>query len=1022
MRGVMFVVRVLMVLVVVGLIANCADAPTSPDRTDTAAPPIAFATASNGAGLSITTDKDDYAPGDTVWFTGAGWQAGDTLDIVLTDEPLTHPPHAWSVEVDQTGGFRDSTYVVDVGDLGVTFTLTATGRLTGESLTVVFTDGNIRIQSNKAGVTFTVTATKYVGSGNCTAGAQAPATSTIGSTPSTFTAIPGGGGGPNPPPVESFKFVASAISDQTPSAPFVDWTTTDPVVSNAGNTLCVVGFNGTRSYTANYAADPDLEIVKSAASAFIVGNNASYSIEVKNTGNATASGSGGSKITVTDLLPTGLAFVSSSSLEGWSNCSAVGQSVTCELPPGQDILSGASRSLTLTVSVASAACPSIVNSATVGGGNEPAANVDAKNTGSSGSVNVGGCNAGPTAEAGGPYSGNEGSAISLSGASASGTASPLAYKWTYAPISGVDAGATCSFTPDDVSLNPSITCTDDGTFEATLTVTDDDQLSQSDKATVTVSNANPVAVAGGPYSGDEGSNISLSGSGTDAGANDAIASYHWTVDFITGIDAGGTCNLSDPDIATPTVTCTDDGSFKVALTVTDDDAGSSTAQEATLTVANVKPVANAVGPYSGNEGSAIGLSGSGTDVGTNDAIASYHWTVDATGIDAGGICTISNANIANPTVACTDDGSFKVGLTVTDDDGATSLVDEAALTVANVNPVADAGGPYSGDEGSAIALTGSGTDAGANDAIASYHWTVDATGIDGGGVCTLSNANVASPTVTCTDDGSFKVTLTVTDDDGGASTAAEATLIVANVAPTITSLTLPLSPVPVNTPVSLSATFTDPGSNDTHSASINWEAGTNGGTVTEASGSVSGSYTYLAAGIYTVVLTVSDDDAGSDTETFMYVVVYDPSAGFVTGGGWINSLSGMYLPDPSLFGKANFGFVSKYQKGANVPTGNTEFQFHAASLNFSSTSYEWLVVNGTSKAIYKGSGTVNGAGNYGFLLSIVDNGNSGDKFRMKIWDRNTDVTIYDNQVGAGDNAEATTQIAGGNIVVQTGKK
>jgi len=37
---------------------------------------IALATSTSDDGLSITTDKDDYTPGDTVWFTGAGWQAG----------------------------------------------------------------------------------------------------------------------------------------------------------------------------------------------------------------------------------------------------------------------------------------------------------------------------------------------------------------------------------------------------------------------------------------------------------------------------------------------------------------------------------------------------------------------------------------------------------------------------------------------------------------------------------------------------------------------------------------------------------------------------------------------------------------------------------------------------------------------------------------------------------------------------------------------------------------------------------
>jgi hypothetical protein len=145
MRGVTFVVRSLMALVVVGLIANCGDDPTSPDRADRAAPPIAFATASNGAGLSITTDKDDYAPGDTVWFTGAGWTAGDSVDIVLTDDP-TLDSHNWAVGIGEDGGFRDSTYVVDVNDLGVTFTLTATSRGNPEqTLTVTFTDGSLSL-------------------------------------------------------------------------------------------------------------------------------------------------------------------------------------------------------------------------------------------------------------------------------------------------------------------------------------------------------------------------------------------------------------------------------------------------------------------------------------------------------------------------------------------------------------------------------------------------------------------------------------------------------------------------------------------------------------------------------------------------------------------------------------------------------------------------------------------------------------------------------------------------------------
>ena len=63
---------------------------------------------------------------------------------------------------------------------------------------------------------------------------------------------------------------------------------------------------------------------------------------------------------------------------------------------------------------------------------------------------------------------------------------------------------------------------------------------------------------------------------------------------------------------------------------------------------------------------------------------------------------------------------------------------------------------------------------------------------------------------------------------------------------------------------------------------------------------------------------MTDDDGGSGLAQFQRMVVYDPAGGFVTGGGWINSPAGAYRADPALTGRANFGFVSKYKKGATV--------------------------------------------------------------------------------------------------------
>src|SRR5262249_13722958 len=157
-------------------------------------------------------------------------------------------------------------------------------------------------------------------------------------------------------------------------------------------------------------------------------------------------------------------------------------------------------------------------------------------------------------------------------------------------------------------------------------------------------------------------------------------------------------------------------------------------------------------------------------------------------------------------------------------------------------------------------------------------------------------------------------------------------------------------------------------------------------------------------GVYTVTLTVTDNHGASGDSVFQYVVIYDPSAGFVTGGGWITSPAGAYVANPALTGKATFGFEAKYQHGANIPTGNTQFHFDVATLDFHSTSYDWLVVGG-AKAQFKGSGQINNTGNDGFLLTAIDGALAGggpDKFRIKMWDKNTGNLIYDNQLGASD--------------------
>ena len=121
---------------------------------------------------------------------------------------------------------------------------------------------------------------------------------------------------------------------------------------------------------------------------------------------------------------------------------------------------------------------------------------------------------------------------------------------------------------------------------------------------------------------------------------------------------------------------------------------------------------------------------------------------------------------------------------------------------------------------------------------------------------------------------------------------------------------------------------------------------------------------------------------------------------------------GAYKPDPTLGGKATFGFVSKYKKGADTPTGNVEFQFRPAGLNFHSSSYEWLVVTGGDYAMFEGNGTINGRGDYKFRVWAGDD--KPDTFRIKIWEEDefgVETVIYDN---GSDQA-----IGGGSVVLHT---
>jgi uncharacterized repeat protein (TIGR01451 family) len=237
------------------------------------------------------------------------------------------------------------------------------------------------------------------------------------------------------------------------------------------------------------------------------------------------------------------------------------------------------------------------------------------------------------------------------------------------------------------------------------------------------------------------------------------------------------------------------------------------------------------------------------------------------------------------------------------------------------------------------------------------------------------------------------------------------------------------NPEEINLPTTITATVDDSatGASSIATAEYRIDGGpftpmnaSDGGFNAVMEGVVSGPLSFAAPGVHEVCVRGRDVFGNYGPLTCVFLAIYDPDGGFVTGGGWIQSPLGAYAANAGLTGRANFGFVSKYLPGANVPSGETQFQFKTADLNFHSTSYEWLVVAG-ARAQFKGSGTINGTGDYSFQLTGIDGqrpgGGGTDRFRIKIMNKGSGGVIYDNQMDKGDNGNDATELGGGSIVI-----
>jgi len=254
---------------------------------------------------------------------------------------------------------------------------------------------------------------------------------------------------------------------------------------------------------------------------------------------------------------------------------------------------------------------------------------------------------------------------------------------------------------------------------------------------------------------------------------------------------------------------------------------------------NLQPNANANGPYSGYSGENINFDGSKSDD-PDGNIDTYIWNF-GDGHTSSGESPIHSYALS---------GNYSVVLTVYDNEGA-NATDTTIVTIITNPPHANTGGPYDGYVNQSIILDGSNSyDPDGN--IIDYYWDFG----DG------KNGTGVTPSHIFAVIGDYTITLTVTDDRG----ATDTDITTATISETIGENIPPNADAdgPYSGYVNGTITFDDSSSSDSDGtiANYTWDFG-DGNT----GYGVSPTHIYTSVSNYTVTLTVTDNNGGTDEDT-----------------------------------------------------------------------------------------------------------------------------------------------------------
>ena len=524
-------------------------------------------------------------------------------------------------------------------------------------------------------------------------------------------------------------------------------------------------------------------------------------------------------------------------------------------------------------------------------------------------------NAPPLVSAGPDAAINEGATFTLAGTfSDAGTADA---PWSYAVNWGDGSPNGSGSLGSQGAVSASHAYAVPGSYTVTLTVTDKNGAGVSDALVLTVAAVKPTARAGGPYAGVEGAAIAFDGS-TSTDPNGDALTYSWNWGDGTAAGTG----------ATPTHAYRDNGTYTVTLTVRDPANNTSTATTA-VTVTNAAPVVNAGPDKSANEAqppASISISATFTDAGVADNAWSY--TI-AWGDGTTRTGTVSTQTAITASKAYAAPGTYTVTVTVRDKDNGSGS-DAAVFTVNALWPTANAGGPYTGGEGTPIAFTGGGSTDPNGDAL-TYAWDFNADNV--------TDATTATPSYTYPDGGSYTARLIVADPAGHRDTATAA-VTVTNIVGTVNAG--PDGTVSLGSAFQLAGSFNDSPGDGPWTYQVAWGDGSTTFGNLAAPGAITPAHGYAAAGSYTATLTVTGSDGGSGTD-----------AAVVTVGAFQNPVANANGPYTANEG----AFVQFTTAGTTAPGGQT-------------LSYSWSFGDGTSSPLSTPLKSYADNGTYTVVLTV----------------------------------------------------